>query len=80
MWRSLEALEKAAQLGLMRKDVVDRDMETVDGDLYRMFESGPVKIQDRLKELRPMLSENENKAGPPQLGRIQRAWDILWDS
>jgi hypothetical protein len=57
----LDALKRPAQIGLVRKAVVDIDYEDKEtGDFYPLLKSGEPSIIAELNLLRPRLSQNRN--------------------
>ena len=55
----MDALKKPAQIGLVRKAVVDNDFDDKEtGDFYPFLESGEPSIVAELNSLRPRLSQN----------------------
>jgi len=55
-----EALEKPANIGLVRKTTVDFDYDNKDGDFYPLLNSGDKPVVERLNNIRPLLSRNKN--------------------
>jgi hypothetical protein len=57
--KCIQALERPAETGLVRKGVVDADFDDKGGDFYPLMNSGDDKVVEALKSLRPRLSENK---------------------
>jgi hypothetical protein len=75
----MQALEQVARLGMMREKTVNDDMDKATGDLYDLLRTGPAHIQARLRELRPSLHQNQGTNRSVKKGRIERAWNALWE-
>jgi tetratricopeptide (TPR) repeat protein len=57
--KCLDALRKPAQIGLVKKSVVDFDFDDADGDLHALLNSS-AEIAQELNDLRPQLSRNRD--------------------
>jgi len=67
----IEALRKPAQIGLVRKVVVDFDYDDKNGDFYPLLHSGDAVVADELNSLRQRLPQNRiAHAGPVGKGRL----------
>lgn len=56
----IEALREPAEIGLVKKRVVDFDYDNVNGDLYPLLRRGDNEIVSRLTQIRPNLSKNRD--------------------
>jgi hypothetical protein len=54
----LDALKRPAQIGLVRRVVVDSDCDDKNGDFYPLINSGEASVVAELNLLRPRLSQN----------------------
>jgi len=61
----LGALQRPAQIGLVKKHVVDDDFDKESGDFYPLLKSEEPSIVAELKALRPRLSQNRNAQSKP---------------
>jgi hypothetical protein len=77
---SLEALERAAEIGQVRKKTLDFDLDNPDGDLFEMLKKSDQKTAKYLNDLRLRLCLNEGRtqaSKPNWSKRFDRAWNSM---